>query len=163
VYGNDIVPILLSHGSEGLISENTGICDQDIYMTELDRIFRHFRARDIINAQASAGEKRDWLALDTTDGWIGSNFQPGTYKNNRRLLFFPEGEPPKPWGVSAGADPDAFADEQQRADNARTDRSTQARARRAANGGAGGSTEAPVAKKTATKKAISKTKKRRRS
>ncbi|MBA1814575.1 hypothetical protein G9H23_27065, partial [Escherichia coli] len=55
----------------------------DIYVTELDRIFRHFRSRDIINKQANAGQREEWLLLDTTDGWIGSNFQNGTYKNNR--------------------------------------------------------------------------------
>ena len=59
----------------------------DIYMTELDRIFRHFRARDIINHEAAQGEREQWLLLDPTDGWIGSNFKDGAYKDNRRLLF----------------------------------------------------------------------------
>jgi high-affinity nickel permease len=35
----------------------------DIYLTELDRIFRHFRARDIINEEATAGERQKWLEL----------------------------------------------------------------------------------------------------
>jgi phosphatidylserine/phosphatidylglycerophosphate/cardiolipin synthase-like enzyme len=101
----------------------------DIYMTELDRIFRHFRARDIINNEAAAGDKRDWLLLDSTDDWIGTNFKDGTYKNNRRLLFFPE-RPAKPWSVRAGSDPDPFADENARAAKVRAGRNAKARARR---------------------------------
>jgi phosphatidylserine/phosphatidylglycerophosphate/cardiolipin synthase-like enzyme len=101
----------------------------DIYMTELDRIFRHFWARDIINRSAAEGDRRDWLLLDTTDGWIGANFTPGDYKNNRRLLFFPD-VPPKPWSVAAGADPDPFADEAARAAGKRAATNEKAKARR---------------------------------
>ena len=50
----------------------------DIYMTELDRIFRHFRARDIINQEAEKGEREEWLLLDPTDDWIGSNSRTAT-------------------------------------------------------------------------------------
>ena len=71
-----------------LIRGNTRVAD--IYMTELDRIFRHFRARDIINQQAAAGSKNDPLLLDPTDNWIAPNFTAGTYKDNRRQLFFPD-------------------------------------------------------------------------
>ena len=66
-----------------LIRGNTRVAD--IYMTELDRVFRHFRARDIINA--TADQRRNVLLLDTTDSWIEPNFKDGTFKNNRRLLF----------------------------------------------------------------------------
>jgi hypothetical protein len=83
-------------------------------MTEFDRIFRHFRARDIINQEAEHGHHKNPLLLDTTDTWIGPNFQDGTYKNNRRLLFFPTGAQ-KSWSQAAANDPDAFADEDQRA------------------------------------------------
>jgi hypothetical protein len=95
-----------------LIRGNTRIAD--IYMTEFDRIFRHFRARDIINQEAEHGHHKNPLLLDTTETWIGPNFQNGTYKNNRRLLFFPTGAQ-KPWSQAATKDPDAFADEDQRA------------------------------------------------
>jgi phosphatidylserine/phosphatidylglycerophosphate/cardiolipin synthase-like enzyme len=125
----------------------------DIYMTELDRIFRHFRARDIINNTASAGEKRDWLLLDTTDNWIGSNFQDGTYKNNRRLLFFPGGTPAKPWSVLAGADLDPFADEAARAAKVRSNKNAKAKARKAA-GTANGTSKAASKKKTVAKKKV---------
>ena len=55
------------------------------------------------------------LAADgTTDQWIAPNFKPGSYKNNRRLLFFPDsGTQPKPWSQKASADPNPFANEQQ--------------------------------------------------
>lgn len=131
----------------------------DIYMTELDRIFRHFRARDIINHTATAGETAEWLLLDPTDNWIGSNFKDGTYKNNRRLLFFPEGNPAKPWSVLAGNDPDPFADEAARAAKVRADKSAKARERKAA-GAANGKPKAAVTKKAVSKKKAAPKKKK---
>jgi phosphatidylserine/phosphatidylglycerophosphate/cardiolipin synthase-like enzyme len=92
----------------------------DIYMTEIDRIFRHFRARDIINQTAAAGSDRNPLLLETTDDWITPNFKSGTYKNNRRLLFFPDAQSTaKPWPIAAAADPDPFSDENTRKTKAR--------------------------------------------
>jgi phospholipase D-like protein len=88
----------------------------DIYMTELDRIFRHFRARDIINQTATDGSGKNPLLLDPTDNWIAPNFRPGTYKNNRRLLFFPDGGAVvTPWAKAAAQDADPFRDEDERA------------------------------------------------
>jgi hypothetical protein len=92
----------------------------DIYMTELDRIFRHFRARDIINQTAADGSGKNPLLLDPTDDWVAPNFKPGTYKNNRRLLFFPDGGPAAtPWANAAAQDPDPFRDEDEREAKAR--------------------------------------------
>jgi len=86
----------------------------DIYLTEFDRIFRHFYARDAINKFAQHGSQDNPLLLDTTDKWIAPNFAQGTYKNNRRLLFFPNGgATPKTWSQKASTDPDPFANEQQ--------------------------------------------------
>jgi phosphatidylserine/phosphatidylglycerophosphate/cardiolipin synthase-like enzyme len=126
----------------------------DIYTTELDRIFRHFRARDIINNTTAAGKKQDWLLLDTTDNWIGSNFKDGDYKNNRRLLFFPEGTPAKPWNVLADADPDPFADEDARAAKVRAGRNAKAKERRASGAAKGKSKKAVSKKKTVAKKKV---------
>lgn len=95
-----------------LIRGNTRVAD--IYMTEVDRIFRHFRSRDIINHNAEEGEHNKWLELDTTGAWIGPNFKEGNYKNNRRLLFFPEADVGT-WSDQAAADPDPFLDEKERA------------------------------------------------
>ncbi|HLG80630.1 MAG TPA: phospholipase D-like domain-containing protein [Bradyrhizobium sp.] len=122
----------------------------DIYMTDLDRIFRHFYARDIINSLAASGKNEDWLLLDTTDNWIKPNFQDGTYKNNRRLLFFPA-KPPKPWSGAAKGDTNPFADEDQRAEAAREARNEKARARRA--GGGATAKKAPAKAATGSKKA----------
>ncbi|WP_375412917.1 phospholipase D-like domain-containing protein [uncultured Bradyrhizobium sp.] len=132
----------------------------DIYMTDLDRIFRHFRARDIINNSASAGEKQDWLLLDTTDDWIRPNFQDGTYKNNRRLLFFPQAAA-SPWSARAAADPDPFADEGERAAKVRSDKNAKAKQRRVA--GTAGKSKTVSTKKAASRKPAEALPKRKKS
>jgi hypothetical protein len=114
-------------GNMLLVRGNTRVAD--IYMTELDRIFRHFRARDIINA--TADQHKNVLLLDTTDGWIEPNFKDGTFKNNRRLLFFPLTNDTKPWSVVAATDADPFKDEDARAAKVRADKSARAKARKA--------------------------------
>ena len=70
------------------IRGNTRVAD--IYMTEFDRIFRHFYFRDIANELAAARTSDDAKAafLDETDGWTTSYFRPGTLKSNRRIMFF---------------------------------------------------------------------------
>jgi PLD-like domain len=113
-----------------LIRGNTRVAD--IYMTELDRIFRHFRARDIINA--TADQHKNVLLLDTTDDWIEPNFKDGTFKNNRRLLFFPVLNATKSWSVVAATDADPFEDEDARAAKVRADKSAKAKARKAPAG-----------------------------
>jgi len=130
-----------------LIRGNTRAAD--IYMTELDRIFRHFRARDIINA--TADQHKNVLLLDTTDGWIEPNFNDGTFKNNRRLLFFPLTNGNKPWSVLAATDADPFKDEDARAAKVRADRSAKAKARK--------TTAAKKAKKAKTAKKAKSAKK----
>lgn len=62
----------------------------DIYMTEFDRIFRHFYFRDIANEPAGSPTSDDAKAifLDETDGWTDSYFEPGHVKTNRRVMFF---------------------------------------------------------------------------
>jgi phosphatidylserine/phosphatidylglycerophosphate/cardiolipin synthase-like enzyme len=105
----------------------------DIYLTELDRIFKHFFDRDAINRSAAAGAARDVIHLDTTRDWIDRNFRAGSYKNNRLLTFFPDAAGPCAWSENAAADPDPFADEQGRAAAKRAARNAAARARRAAD------------------------------
>jgi phosphatidylserine/phosphatidylglycerophosphate/cardiolipin synthase-like enzyme len=75
----------------------------DIYMTEFDRIFRHFYFRDIANELAAAQRSEDAKAifLDETDGWSQSYFKPGTLKCNRRLMFFDTS--PATWFANAAA------------------------------------------------------------
>jgi len=71
-----------------LIRGNTRVAD--IYMTEFDRVFRHFYFRNIANDLAAAKTSDDAQAifLDETDAWSDPYFKTGTYKNNRRLMFF---------------------------------------------------------------------------
>ena len=117
----------------------------DIYMTDLDRIFRHFYARDIINSLAESGTHEEWLLLDATDTWIKPNFQDGTYKNNRRLLFFPAHQP-HAWSSAAESDANPFADEDQRAEDVRKAKNEKARARRTAGGSTAKKAPAKAAK-----------------
>ena len=97
------------------------------------------------------------LLLDTTDGWIEPNFKDGTFKNNRRLLFFPVTNDTKPWSVVAASDADPFKDEDARAAKVRADKSAKAKARKA--GAAKKAKTAKKAKKTKKVKKAKKTKK----
>jgi phosphatidylserine/phosphatidylglycerophosphate/cardiolipin synthase-like enzyme len=83
-----------------LVRGNTRIAD--IYVTEFDRIFRHFYFRDIANELAAANTSDDAKAifLDETDGWTESYFKQGTLKNNRRIMFFEQ--PTSTWFENAG-------------------------------------------------------------
>jgi len=135
-----------------LIRGNTRVAD--IYMTEMDRLFRHFYARDVINNQAKQGSHKNPLELDTGDDWIKESFEPGRYKSNRRLLFFPAG-PAKHWSDAAGLDSDPFEDEATRADAARANKSKKK------NGESGGaSVNRPPSNKAKKKKSASKKKKK---
>ena len=84
-----------------LVRGNTRIAD--IYMTEFDRVFRHFYFRDIANELAAAKTSDDAQAifLDETDGWTANYFKPGTLKNNRRIMFFEQ--PKTTWFANAAA------------------------------------------------------------
>jgi phosphatidylserine/phosphatidylglycerophosphate/cardiolipin synthase-like enzyme len=84
-----------------LIRGNTRVAD--IYMTEFDRVFRHFYFRDIANELAGAATSDDAKAifLDETDGWTDSYFTAGKVKNNRRLMFFDA--PTTTWFANAAA------------------------------------------------------------
>jgi phosphatidylserine/phosphatidylglycerophosphate/cardiolipin synthase-like enzyme len=75
----------------------------DIYMTEFDRVFRHFYFRDIANELAGA-KKSDAKAvfLDETGTWTDDYFEPGHIKTNRRLMFFDV--PKATWFENAAAE-----------------------------------------------------------
>jgi phosphatidylserine/phosphatidylglycerophosphate/cardiolipin synthase-like enzyme len=82
-----------------LVRGNTRIAD--IYMTEFDRIFRHFYFRDIANQLAAAKTSDDAksIFLDETDEWSANYFKPRTLKNNRRIMFFEQ--PNSTWFANA--------------------------------------------------------------
>lgn len=75
----------------------------DIYMTEFDRIFRHFYFRDIANELADKGDNAKAIFLSSDDTWTDSYFKPGTQKTNRRLMFF--AQPATTWFANASAPP----------------------------------------------------------
>jgi hypothetical protein len=73
----------------------------DIYLTEFDRIFRHFYFRDVANAVGGDPEKGKFL--DETDGWTESYFKAGNVKSRRRELFFADRS--QSWTAKAAAEP----------------------------------------------------------
>lgn len=132
----------------------------DIYLTEFDRIFRHFYTRGQINEIAERGSGRNPRLLYTDFDWIESNFKGRSYKNNRRLMFFPESAADTTWDENAARDLDAFADEQKRADDARKARNEAARKRREAARKGTAKKKKTAAKKGTAKKAAKKTAKK---
>lgn len=73
----------------------------DIYLTEFDRLFRHFYARDIINELAAKGRKATKPFLGETSRWTKSSFTPGSFKTRRREMFF--ATPDTTWTKNAEA------------------------------------------------------------
>ena len=115
----------------------------DIYLTELDRIFKHFYDRDAINRIAEHGGTAQGLFLDIGTKWIDANMKVGSYKNNRLLTFFPDMATQGSWANNAMHDPDLFADEAQRAIDKRTAANAKAKRRKL---------NPPAAKKSPAKK-----------
>lgn len=81
----------------------------DIYLTEFDRVFRHFYSRDLINAIAKSGGKAKVGLLDPTDHWTRAYYQASDAKRHKREMFF--ADPAKSWATVAPGDPNVFARE----------------------------------------------------
>jgi PLD-like domain len=63
----------------------------DIYMTEFDRLFRHFYFRDVANETAmklKEGERPKKVFLTEDDKWTDDYFFKGGFKSRRREMFF---------------------------------------------------------------------------
>ena len=56
----------------------------DIYMTEFDRIFRHFYFRDVANQIELRGGTATGAFLAEDDSWTEPDFKPGGFKTRRR-------------------------------------------------------------------------------
>ncbi|MET4023150.1 phospholipase D-like domain-containing protein [Bradyrhizobium sp. S3.2.12] len=130
-----------------MIRGNTRVAD--IYLTEFDRIFRHFFFRMSANRAAMSGEdeeeaKRKAAILDTGAEWLVPFFRDGNFKSTRRIMFFADRG--FTWAPQAAQDPDVFVNEVQRA----KDKRTKARAARDAKKVAEGKS-APKKAKKATK------------
>jgi phosphatidylserine/phosphatidylglycerophosphate/cardiolipin synthase-like enzyme len=79
----------------------------DIYVTEYDRIFRHFYSRDIANSIAEHGKVVNFALLDDTDNWSNEYFQAGSPKRHRREMFFANLQ--MSWTAKAPGDPSPFS------------------------------------------------------
>ena len=82
-----------------LIRGNTRVAD--IYLTEFDRIFRHFYFRDVANEVEAKGSEAEGVFLEETDEWTESYFKPGLFKTRRRQMFFTD--PSESWATRAAA------------------------------------------------------------
>lgn len=62
----------------------------DVYLTEFDRIFRHFFARQEINRRVEKGLPIvEAKFLEEDDHWLDAYVETGRIKTNRQRLFFP--------------------------------------------------------------------------
>ena len=80
-----------------LIRGNTRVAD--IYLTEFDRLFRHFYFRDVANEIEARGGQAKEPFLDETSKWTDSYFAPKAFKTRRREMFF--ADPTKSWVTNA--------------------------------------------------------------
>jgi len=80
-----------------LIRGNTRAAD--IYLTEFDRIFRHFYFRNVANEVEAKGSEAEGAFLEETDEWTESYFKPGLFKTRRRQMFF--ADPSASWAAKA--------------------------------------------------------------
>ncbi|MBN9551522.1 MAG: hypothetical protein J0H31_22320, partial [Alphaproteobacteria bacterium] len=72
-----------------LIRGDTAVAD--IYLTEFDRIFRHFYARQEINRRLEKGlPVVEAKFLEEDNGWLDGYVKLGRLKTNRQRLFFPD-------------------------------------------------------------------------
>lgn len=60
----------------------------DIYLTEFDRIFRHFYFRMVANEVEAKGGEATGAFLDETSDWTDGYFKPNAFKTRRREMFF---------------------------------------------------------------------------
>ena len=81
----------------------------DIYLTEFDRIFRHFYSRDVINEIVRTGGKAVVGILDPTDKWLGGYFAAKNLKRHKREMFFADTK--AAWSGKAPQDPNVFKGE----------------------------------------------------
>jgi phosphatidylserine/phosphatidylglycerophosphate/cardiolipin synthase-like enzyme len=61
----------------------------DIYLTEFDRILRHFHFRDIAAETSDEGDSGEAVFLkEESNDWQWRYFKEGEFKDRRRRLFF---------------------------------------------------------------------------
>lgn len=75
----------------------------DIYLTEFDRLFRHFYFRNRANELAGDGNESKAVFLAEDDSWSKSAFWRNGFKSRRRKLFFLD--PEQTWAERAAEEP----------------------------------------------------------
>lgn len=75
----------------------------DIYLTEFDRLFRHFYFRNTANELSGDGDEAKAAFLAEDDSWSESAFWRNGFKARRRKLFFLD--PEETWADRAARDP----------------------------------------------------------
>jgi phosphatidylserine/phosphatidylglycerophosphate/cardiolipin synthase-like enzyme len=115
----------------------------DIYLTEFDRIFRHFYFRNVANRIEASGGEAEGAFLAETSAWTDGYFKPGRFKTRRRQQFF--ADPALNWTQNAAKSPPA---------KPRRAPAAASRAKRGAKPKAapGVAKKRPAARKTAAKK-----------
>lgn len=95
-------PNSLLYNDENMLLCRGNLRIADIYLTEFDRIFRHFYFRKVAS-EASGDEESEEKAvfLDETSRWTDSYFRPGAFKTKRRKMFF--ADPDITWVTHAQA------------------------------------------------------------
>lgn len=81
----------LTNNDENMVLIRGSTRVADIYMTEFDRLFRHFYFRDVANEVAmkrKEGGRPEKAFLDEDDRWTDRYFVPGAFKSRRREMFF---------------------------------------------------------------------------
>ncbi|MCA0002800.1 MULTISPECIES: phospholipase D-like domain-containing protein [Mesorhizobium] len=81
----------------------------DIYLTEFDRIFRHFYSRDIINKIEKLGGEAKVGILDPSGKWLIAYYADDNAKCHKRQMFF--ADPDASWSQAAPDDHDIFKGE----------------------------------------------------
>lgn len=94
-----------------LISGDTRVAD--IYLTEFDRLLRHFYFRDMAAELQDEGQDAKAKFLDETPDWVKEHFEAWRMKSKRREMFFPKSAgvvvSPAPAPQSAGSRQPAHA------------------------------------------------------
>jgi len=70
-----------------LVRGNTRVAD--IYLTEFDRLLRHFYFRDMAAELHKKGDDAKSKFLDEKGTWVGEHFSKNGMKSRRRQMFFP--------------------------------------------------------------------------
>ncbi|WP_242216858.1 phospholipase D-like domain-containing protein [Shinella zoogloeoides] len=79
-------PASLSSNDENMLLIRGDKRVADIYLTEFDRLYRHFLFRGAANRNKPRKTDRSRF-LETDDTWVDKHFAPGSYQSRRREMF----------------------------------------------------------------------------